>query len=339
MGHPAIENQTPFAVELLFLMNENGQPVLAPVAKATYEIREGGVVPASGAQLPVNYEGEFATSNPESSYRYEPESAFFKPATDVVLIGHAIAPHAYTTELTVRLAVGPLNKSVRVFGDRIWCSSFAAIYMSNPLPFETMPLIYERSFGGWDRSDADPSRHSCDPRNPVGTGFRSQRGKPEDGLRIPNLEDPRHLIHKWRDAPPPACFGFTSPNWQPRAAFAGTYDDAWMTERMPLLPTDFDRRFFNAASPGLVAPGYLRGDESVLVENASAGGLLQFELPDVAPPICEVELAGHNERELKTHLDTVIINTDDNLLVLTWRAHLPLKNGPHDIVSVKVRSA
>jgi hypothetical protein len=58
-----------------------------------------------------------------------------------------------------------------------------------------------------------------------------------------------------------AGFGFISPHWQPRAGLAGTYDASWQASRAPLLPVDFDRRHLNAVSPGLVAPGYLRGGE------------------------------------------------------------------------------
>ncbi len=43
----------------------------------------------------------------------------------------------------------------------------------------------------------------------------------------------------------------------------GLADEVWNKTRKPLLPKNFDRRYFNAAAPGLVAPGYLKGDEPV----------------------------------------------------------------------------
>jgi hypothetical protein len=211
-------------------------------------------------------------------------------------------------------------------------------FMSPPEPFETIPLIYERAFGGWDRSNPDPKKHTFEPRNPVGTGLRGKHGKFEEGIRLPNLEDPRQPIIGYGDTPPPAGFGFTSPNWQPRAGFAGTYDDAWMKERMPLLPKDFDRRFFNAASPGLVAPGFLNGDEPVMVENVSPTGLISFNLPGVPAPRCRVELKGGKKELLEPKLDTVVFNTYERLLLLIWRAHVQLRNGPHDVVTIEVQS-
>ena len=107
---------------------------------------------------------------------------------------------------------------------------------------------------------------------------------------------------------------------------------------MPLLPKDFDRRFFNAASPGLVASGYLKGDEPVAVVNASANPKLNFRLPGIPPPRCHVELRGGRQQTLTTALDTVIVNTDEDRVMLTWRAHLPVRDVPQDVVSIVVEA-
>ena len=122
------------------------------------------------------------------------------------------------------------------------------------------------------------------------------------------------------------------------SAFAGTYDEQWTNERMPLLPKDFDRRFFNAASEGLIASGYLKGDEAVSIENASPRGTLSFDLPGVPPPECLIQVARGPDARVQTNLDTVIINTDDNLVLLLWRGHLILRNSLHDVVSVQIQT-
>ena len=139
--------------------------------------------------MPVNVRGEYWGDPEMSSYKYEPETAFIKPATDIVLIGHAYAPKPRVTEVDVSLRVGPMEKVVRVVGDRYWVKRFGMTFKTKPEPFERMPLIYERAFGGWDRSHPNPEKHSFEPRNPVGTGFRAKRGKFEEGIRLPNLED------------------------------------------------------------------------------------------------------------------------------------------------------
>jgi hypothetical protein len=175
-----------------------------------------------------------------------------------------------------------------------------------------------------------------EPRNPVGTGFGTPLVNDGDHVRLPNIEDPNQVIQRYGDAVTPCGFGFTSPDWQPRAGFAGTYDDQWSRQRKPLLPVDFDRRFFNAAAPGLVAPGYLRGDEDVVVLNAGPVPRLAFRLPGVPPPRCRVAVRGRPDAELRPCLDTIIVNTDDMLLMLIWRAYALTAGGPHDVTAIQV---
>jgi hypothetical protein len=338
MAHAEIENNSPFAFDFTLLADEEGHPLLSLIVQASYTLEESGLGKLDEKQPPAKPAGQLNGEPGKSSYKYEPQCAFTKLSTDVVLIGHAFPSPESTTETTVRLSVGPLAKTVRVIGDRYWIKSLGSVYMSHPEPFEKIPLIYERAFGGWDRSHPDPDKHAFEPRNPVGTGFRSKHGRFEEGIRLPNLEDPKTPIQNYGDTPPPASFGFTSPDWQPRAAFAGTYDAAWMENRMPLLPVDFDRRFFNAASLGLIAPGYLKGDEPVCIEGASPRGKISFNLPGVPPPECRVQLTGRRDTLVETNLDTVIINTDEDIVLLIWRGYLPVRNGPHDVVSIQIQA-
>jgi hypothetical protein len=334
-NHPTVDCSPNLRAALLFSQSEDGEPLVVPIISTTFRIEDNQLVPAE-QQLEINLGGEYWGDPGTSSFKFEPQVAFTKPSTDIVLIGHAFSLGRSSVDVTLQL--GALRRATRVTGDRYWVRSLGSLSMSHPEPFEKIPLVYARAFGGWDRSHPDPDMHAVEPRNPVGTGFRSKHGRFEEGLRLPNLEDPRHLISNYGDTPPPAGFGFTSPDWQPRASFAGTYDDRWMKERMPLLPKDFDRRFFNAASPGLVAPGYLNGDEAVSIENASSRGTLSFNLPGVPPPKCRVQLTGRRDAEIPMFLDTVIVNTDEDLLLLLWRGHLALRNGPHDVVSIEIQA-
>jgi hypothetical protein len=105
---------------------------------------------------------------------------------------------------------------------------------------------------------------------------------------------------------------------------------------MPLLPTDFDRRFFNAASPGLIAPGHLKGDEPVSMENISGREQCAFRLPALPPPEIRVELTFGEDETLQTKLDTVIVNADENRLFLIWRANLTLRSGPLDVTTMEI---
>lgn len=336
MGHPAIENKTRFAFEPLFVTDEEGRPLLVAVVKGTYRIEGSAKLELAEEQARPNLAGEYWGPPGESSYKYEPECAFTKVTTDVVLIGHAHAPATDTRELEVIFRVGEVEKTVGIVGDRVWYRSMGRVAATPPLPFETIPLTYERAFGGWDRSSKDPREHTFEPRNPVGVGFCRNARSFKNELRLPNLEDPKTPLRSPGQRPPPAGFGFIACHWDPRAFLAGTYDAAWASERAPLLPKDFDRRFFSAASPGLIAPRYLSGNEAVTLIHASPEGLLRFRLPGVPPPKLRVERSDAEDAALETKLDTVIVNTDDRQLHLLWRAHLLLREGPHEVRTLEV---
>ncbi|HVK54200.1 MAG TPA: DUF2169 domain-containing protein, partial [Burkholderiales bacterium] len=328
MNFPSIKNRTPFAFSPLHLTDEEGRPIFVPIVRATYTFDLNGNLQIAEKQMGVNPAGEFWGEPGQSSYKYEPDIAFVKLATDIALIGSAVAPRAGVTMIDVGMQVGPVRKIARVFGDRFWSKTFGVAGITSPQPFERIPLQYERAFGGWDRSNPDPNAHAFEQRNPFGAAFRAKGADFEEGLKLPNVEDPRALISGYHDRPPPTGFGFTSPDWIPRAALGGTYDKEWSKDRMPRLPRDFDRRYFNAASEGLVVPGFLKGDESVVIQGTTPQGRIQFDLPAIAPPEVIVSLKSQPEQKLQTQLDTVVINTDESLLFLTWRTNLLLRRGP-----------
>jgi hypothetical protein len=335
VAHTEIKTALPLEAVILHLADREGMPVGVAVTKATYSIRPEGLTLAEEKQ-PIFPAGQPYGEPGKSSFRYEPECAYVKPATDVVLIANAIASRAAPIQVEVEFSVGPLRKKALVFGDRYWFSGFTGPDVLGPEPFEEMPLVYERAFGGWDRSHADPERDVPDPRNPLGCGFQKRFAPHQDRLPLPNVEDPNDLITDMNSRPNPIGFGFTNPDWQPRSQFAGTMDDAWMRDRMPELPADFDVRFFNAASSGLVAQGYLRGNEIVRVSNCSQEGLLVFNLPGIPPPLCRFRIAGRPDAKLPGELDTIVVNTVDRLVTMTWRCHLALPRGPEQLLEVEI---
>ena len=334
-NHPKLDYPPDFSAAILFSQSEDGEPLIVPIIGTTFRIEDDRLDP-SEKQPEINLAGEYWDEPGVSSFKLEPQIAFTKPSTDVVLIGHAFSGGRSSVDVTLR--VGALRQTARVTGDRYWVKTFTGIEATSPEPFDTMPLTFERAFGGWDRSLPDPCCHGFEQRNPVGAGFRLRNGLFEDGTRLPNIEHPAHPLREYGETPPPIGFGFTAPHWQPRATFAGSYDEAWQRDRMPLLPSDFDRRFFNAAAPGLIAPGYLEGNEAVSIENASPRGTISFSLPAVRPPECRFRLIGNRDVRVETNLDTVIINADDALLTLLWRGYLAVQNGPHDAQSIQIQS-
>lgn len=336
MSHPAVDNKTPFEFSPVFATDEELHPMLVPVVKSTFAIdAERARLSIAREQKSVELAGEYYGDPETTSFKYEPEIAFTKPATDVTFIGSARPSHTGMQQFDFGFRVGPVAKVARVFGDRSWQSTLGGVRMSEAKKIdEPIPVTAERAFGGWDQSRKEKVRY--EPRNPVGTSYRAKLGKFEDAIALPNIEDPTQLLRSFRERVRPALFGFSSPSWEPRNKLAGTYGKKWLDRRSPKLPEDFDRRFFNAASPGLITDGYLHGDEEVVIKNGSNTPRLSFDLPGLAPPHVRVILAWGEERRLSTVLDTVIVNTQDDIVILIWRAHTKLASGPLDVREIEI---
>ncbi len=295
----------------------DGVDTLYTVVKGTFDMATGAL---SEAQVPLLLKDEFHGDPASSSIRTPSDMSLTKPGTDVLLLGRARAPGgrlAYYVDVSVR--IGPLAKYVRVFGDRTWQDVGTGFVPTQPEPFESMPLIWERAYGGIERTE---STVSADPRNPVGCGYRADDStRPVAGTRLPNLEDPNEPISSPKHRPTPACFAPLGGHWEPRRGFAGTYDEAWQANRAPYLPRDFDPRFFHLAPPGLVLEGrYLTGGEPVEIVGVSGDGPMQFFLPRVSPAVT-YRVKGAREAR-PAHLDTVMLMPDARSTVLVWRAAL-----------------
>lgn len=305
-------NDTPFAGTILMLPNPDGIDSLYAVVKGTFSF--GETITLADEQAPIALANEHYAAPDQSSIRLPSDISLMKPGTDVLLIGHAYAPDGRsTTQVDVSLRVGPISKRVRVFGDRVWRMG---VTMSRPAAFSTMPLVWERAYGGIDDRRR---RIRAEPRNPVGTGFRAPDGDdPSEEFWLPNLEDPAHLISGWRHNPPPACFAPVAAHWEPRSTYAGTYDERWEKERAPFLPADFDPRFFQIAPPDQVAMGHLEGGETIEVQGASPSGVLRLRLPIVDLGI--TFMLDDAPRPAPVVLDTVIVEPDQSRLQMVWRS-------------------
>lgn len=310
-----LKNTSPFKASMALFPDPDGVDTLYVAVRATFALK-GGALAVAEVQEPLKLTDEHWGEPGESSLKHAGDIHLGKPATDVALLGHAWAPRARPVpQVDVSLRVGPVQKVVRVFGDREWRGPLD-LRVSAPIPFERVPLVYERAYGGVVKHDAEKGPLEIDWRNPVGVGF-GMRKAPEDKAqrKLPNLEDPAQLISSTRDRPKPACFGFVAPSWEPRRRYAGTYDEAWQETRAPYLPKDFQMKFFNAAHPDLVCPGYLRGGEPVRVEGASLDPFA------VTLPVCELDVAVAIDREVvrpAMKLQTVVLEPVPGRVGLAW---------------------
>lgn len=310
-----ISNRTPFTVDLSILRDEEGIDTGVAVIKSTFTIAPDIIV--SKSQMPVIKNDEYRGKPGHSSLKYASEITLPKPATDIVMIGNAYAQNR--KKLHVSLKVGDYSKTVAVFGDRYWKRTLGFHFITDPKPFTKIPLIYEKSFGGVDVHGSDKNKIECEPRNPVGCGFKIRKGrKRAAGLKLPNIEDPDHLVRSIKHRPMPAGFGYIAPAWEPRKSFTGTFDEKWEKYRAPYLPEDFDSRFLNCAHPDLITDGYLQGGEEVFIENATWGKIIKFNLPKM-----EFKAVFNIDGRKIIHqpaLDTLILEPDDNRFSMIWRA-------------------
>ena len=225
MGHPLVDNPTWLTMEPLLLADESGHPLVVPVFKATLELH-GQELRRAEEQAPLCLAGEYWGDEDSSSFKFEPECAWHKPATDVVLLAEAHAARPGDRETLVGFRVGGLSRVARVVGDRMWFRSFLGTGMTNPIPFERIPLTWERAFGGHDTSQQHPKKQFFEARNPVGRGFRRKSSKRAETM-LPNIEDPKDPAAKHWGQTPQARWDSASwvISWMPRvSAYGGTYD-------------------------------------------------------------------------------------------------------------------
>ena len=334
-----VTNPTPFEAAPAAVADRDGADLLVVVLKATYALDgEGGMAPAE-TQRPVEWADRYAGDPATSSVTYASDLAIGKASTDVVLTGSAYPRRAGDREGEVGVQVGAARATFRVFGDREWQSALGVTRMSRPEPFERIPLAYERAAGGTDDSPSAARDHDFDARNPAGVGFLARRTRRVvDASRLPNFERADALVRTPDDRPPPAPVGFVAPGWQPRVGFAGTYDDAWSETRSPLLPTDFDERFFDVAPPGLTVSGRLRGNEHGAALGVSPTGLLRFTLPGLAP-VAEVATRSAGVLPVDLGLDRVVVDGDGGQsgeVVLVWSGSTRLARGFHDVRGIQI---
>jgi hypothetical protein len=156
------------------------------------------------------------------------------------------------------------------------------------------------------------------------------------GRPLPNTEavgDPVRL--PWGSYRP-MSFGPLGRGWEPRLAFAGTYDQTWQDEVFPFLPADFDERYHQAA-PEDQQVAYPQGGEEVVLVSLTPEGRCRFRLPVQAVPVVFFPRDGDPEAAAPV-LDTVVIEPDQRRLMLTWRASRPLRRNVFELVEVLIGS-
>ncbi|WP_437337240.1 DUF2169 family type VI secretion system accessory protein [Sorangium sp. So ce394] len=303
----ANKNLTPFLFGSKVTSRRPPQPEMTLIVRAKFNLRPGAPLSLPEGHPVLAQEtlrGDVFRDDDHDmtgECLYPSDLADFKPHADVLLLGTCHTPgKARMTECPVRFGVGSWSKILRVVGDRVWMDGLLGPAMSDPVPFDRMPLGDRYSFGGPEH-----------PLNPVGKGHGTRE--------LPNVENADDLLLSRSDRPAPAGFGPLSPNWPDRRARVGKqYGKSYREKRAPYYAEDFDWTFFNAARPDQWLP-YLRGDEELLFQNLHPDAeVFRSRLPGLRIRVF-VKDAERGFREVPMHLDTLLADLDKEALYLTWR--------------------
>jgi hypothetical protein len=318
-------------------LEPSGRELLVVVIKGSFVLpKPGEQVRLHEEQLPLVMADTFTGEPGFSAPVYEVDFAPRKPSCDVLLLGSAHAPEGrQVTRMQVGLFVGPMTKTCQVVGDRVWYGGLSGITASAPLSFTEMPVSYDVAFGGPDRNSEDETEHDAYLPNPVGRGWHKHlKSNWIDGNPLPNTEESGKSVSSPNDKYKPMAFGPLGRGWPQRARFAGTYDQQWLDDVFPFLPTDFDERYYQAAPADQQMP-LPKGPMEVVLSGFTRDGLRQFALPHFEAPVYVFPKRGQPENYTAT-MDTIVFEPDQERFTMSWRVSRPLKKSMHEIGQVLV---
>lgn len=310
-------NLTSFRAQAFVLPDPACQEVDLIVVAATFEDSPKGLRPAE-EQRPIRLADEYFGEPGISSIRHESDLALEKRFVDVIVNASACAPRGRPVrELAVELQVGRRRKQLIVRGDR---HRRVRMITSRATPFERLPIVYERAFGGTHRK--------TELRNPVGIGYRGARSSdPQVTSELPNVERGGFRGRA------PCGFGVVARGWKPRIGFAGTFDKRWLDERWPLMPLDFDPRHYQCAPEDQqferVAP-----NEPIRLVHLTPDGDWSFTMPDCELPATLFYDGRREERRLVP--DTICVEADQRRLTAVSRIKLPVVRGRNRLREVLI---
>jgi hypothetical protein len=312
---------TPFAARSVLVTDARGRDRVLTVVKAAWSVPVGGSPVLADEPCEINRQPVFFEERALGSIRLPSDLAPEKPGTDVLLSGHAKHPAAYPdakwvdVTLAVEAETTRLRKSLRVFGPRRWIEQGGMLVPSAPEAYRETPLRWEWAYGG-----------STDARNPIGRGA-------DVAKRAEELECPRIELAD-AAALGPAGFGPIAAHWEPRRSRSGS---AAVEDLAPHPPSDRDPRHYCSAPDDQWLADPLRGDETFVVTGVHAHQAWTFALPLLRPAVSWT-IRGRTE-SVVPHLDTVLLDADDQTVILSWRVSFPAPRNSSDLESVAVDRA
>lgn len=336
--------ELPFRHFSFRFFDTNDQESLSILVKGIFKIDETERLLAFRDKPTMTIDDVFSGSFNQSSLKIESDLAPFKPKTDLVFNAVARSPEEKLLESwPIRFDVDrQFSYGFHVFGERQFepfrKNSKVNWQLSEIKAIKECPLHYEHAFGGTILKAEDEL--ASYPYNPIGTGLVSDYilSEGKEPIKAPQLGSMAELNNlQLGDTITIHGCGPITKSWLPRIAFAGTLDDAWLRERHPLMPKDFNDAYWNSAPLPLQISPYLKGNETITVR-----GLLHepqpysFTLPGAGIG-ARIKREGSLEIEnVALNLDTVYcdiasINKEDHRITLIWRIRI---SNPETIAEV-----
>lgn len=316
----------------------DGRESLVVVAKGSFDLpMDGSEARLAEQQQPLLMADTFFGEPGLSAPRQEMDFAPVKPCCDVLLLGKAYAPGGRpATRITAGIRVGRVSKAFAVLGPRQWQPGLLGVSPGVPQPFIEQEISYAQAFGGNHPIEDEPELRHCYLDNPTGRGWfpRAIATANIVGMPLPATEELGQPIDSPSGDYRPMALSPIARGWPQRAAFAGTYDEAWLADCFPFLPADFDTRYYQAA-PADQQTEYLQGGEDVLLLNLTLQERAGFKVPNMQVPVTFFLKKGGHET-VQAVIDTLAIDTEARRVEITWRTSRPLRRNMFEIAQVLV---
>ena len=297
----------PFPVAAFPWQTQPGAWNLTVCVKATFSLVHGQTAPLAATQHAL-VDDAYWDSNPAASLYAPSDFVPYKPRIDVLLSGHAYAPGGTSVEtLPVRLQVGSMVKALTLTGDRSWVQTRTGVQPGAPTPFRRMALRYERA--------------ALAGENPI--GFAGVASAGEIGRPLPSI------VAAGTQTP---GFGPLPLLWRARRRNLPDAAALW-AYRVRLasaaMPQGFDFDLLNSA-PAEQQIAALAPHAAIVLENLHPQlPRLETRLPALAPKLFRLDRSPGRAGPVALRLDTVWIDTDRAVVVVTWRG-LTAIPGPSD---------
>ncbi len=304
-----IKSSTVTAVEAIDRMGDDGHDMLVVASKLALRYDLAGKLRLTARPL------RFANTRDEAGgLRFPHDFPLDRPGTDIFLLGTCFPGRTSATTRLVTFSVGPMKKSIRVYGPRVFMKAARGVRPGPAASIVATPLRFDYVFGGRDGDEYDS-------RNPIGTGFSKTTdalvGKEAYRLEPADLNT-FDLTH--------GCFAPIDPGWEPRVSFVGTYDDHWRENRAPIAPRDRNPLFHSDALPEQRSPGPLRTPFVVEMAGLAGEDVVRLPIPEYRVAVT-TEVHREDPTTAEARLVRVLVDADARvveLLYVAWR-RLPRK--------------